>query len=237
MDPRPDTVKVTRESLNRIKVGPWDPSEVITQDSEDKPSPSKDETQPSPTAEPVPRSVRITQERLEKFGFAKGCPKCEALRRGDEHKSVHHNTVCRKRIDSDMSRDDLLSKKLSDVEEKKKGYLARRVEASDRERVDATSTPSRGKPVDSGASAVPGDESETVVEILTPGATAVTGVEPGVSGIPPSTSESRLCNWIECSHDRRTWAEVQEEEQRERVDEGLSSLLTLPFVITNRDLH
>ena len=63
-----------------------------------------------------------------------------------------------------MSRDDLLSKKLSDVEEKKKGYLARRVEASDRERVDATHNPSRDEPVDSGASAVPGDDLETDVE-------------------------------------------------------------------------
>ena len=121
MDPRPDTVRVTREALNQIRVGPWDPSEVITQDSEDKPSPSKDEMQPSPVDEPVPRSVRITQERLEKFGFTKGCPKCEALRRGDEHKSVHHNTTCRKRIETEMSKDDHLSKKLSDVEEKKKG--------------------------------------------------------------------------------------------------------------------
>ena len=65
------------------------------------------------------------------------CLKCEALRRGDDHKSVHHNTICRKRIESEMSRDDLLSKKLSDVGEKKKGNLARRVEASDKERVDA----------------------------------------------------------------------------------------------------
>ena len=139
---------------------------------------------------------------MEKFGFTKGCPNCEALRRGDDHKSVHHNTNCRKRIETEMSRDDLLSKKLSDVEEKMKGCLARRVEASDKERVDATSNPSRAKPVDSGTTAVTGGEPETAVEILTPGATTITGVEPEVSGIPPSTFESRLCTWIECSHDK-----------------------------------
>ena len=66
-------------------------------------------------AEPVPRSFRIAQERLEKFGFTKGGPKCEALRRGDEHNSVHHKSDCRKRIETEMSRHDLLSKKLSDI--------------------------------------------------------------------------------------------------------------------------
>ena len=55
-----------------------------------------------------------------------------------------------------MGRDDSMSKKLSEIEEKKKGYLARRVEASDRERVDAKSsvsdptTPESGEPAESG---------------------------------------------------------------------------------------
>lgn len=31
--PRPDTVIIIKEALNNIKVGPWSPSEVITQDS------------------------------------------------------------------------------------------------------------------------------------------------------------------------------------------------------------
>ena len=69
VQPRPDTIRITRESLNQMKVGPWDPSEVITQDSEDRPSPSAEETQPSQRREPVPRSIRITQDRLEKFGY------------------------------------------------------------------------------------------------------------------------------------------------------------------------
>ncbi len=94
------------------------------------------------------------------------CPQSGALRRGDEHKHVHHNIDCRKRVETEMGRDDLLSKKLSDIEEKKEGYLARRVEASDKERVDA-------RAVDSGS-------------------TAVTGGEPEVSDILSSTSESRL---------------------------------------------
>ncbi len=44
VQPRPDTTRVTRESLSRIKVGHWDPSEVITQVPEDPPQLKK----PSP---------------------------------------------------------------------------------------------------------------------------------------------------------------------------------------------
>ena len=37
--PRPDTVKITKEALNTIKVGPWNPSEAITKGSAGKPAP------------------------------------------------------------------------------------------------------------------------------------------------------------------------------------------------------
>ena len=119
--PRPDTVGVTREALNLIQVGPWDPREVITQDSEEKLSPSKDVTRPSSKVEPVPRSFRINQDKLSRFGLTKGCPKCEALRRGESHQTVHHSGECRKRLETEMSRDDLMSKKLSEIEERKNG--------------------------------------------------------------------------------------------------------------------
>ena len=139
---RPDTVRVTREALNNIKVGPGNTAEVITQVSGDKPTPSVEETQPPRAEEPVPRSFRITQELLSKFGISKGCPKCEALRRGDDHKTVHHNRECRKRVETEMNKDELLSRKLSETEEKNKGYLARQVEASDRERTEVRSAAS-----------------------------------------------------------------------------------------------
>ena len=80
--PRPDTVRVTREQLNNIKIEPGNTTEVITQGSGDKPALAVEETQSPQSEEPVPRSFRITQELLSKFGYSKGCPKCEALRRG-----------------------------------------------------------------------------------------------------------------------------------------------------------
>ena len=74
--PRPDTVKTMKEAIASIKVGPWSPSEVITQGSGVRPSPMTEETQPSLAEKPVPRSVRITQELLGIFDYTKGCPKC-----------------------------------------------------------------------------------------------------------------------------------------------------------------
>ena len=108
-------MQVTREALNQITVGPWNPSEVITQDSDEKPPSAPAKTQLPRKAEPVPRSFRITQEKLERFGHTKGCPKCEAMRRGDEHDTVHHSTACRSRIESEMSKDEVLSKRLVDI--------------------------------------------------------------------------------------------------------------------------
>ena len=182
--PRPDTVRVTRGALNNIKVGPWNTTEVITQGSGDKPSASAEETQLPQAEEPVPRSFRITLELLSKFGYTKGCPKCEALRRGDEHKSVHHNRECRRRVETEMNKDDVLSRKLSEVEGRKKGYLARRVETSDREKVEA-------RPMG------PGDSRPRAEEPDVP-------ADPVPSCVPAEELEDPLeCvySWIECAHD------------------------------------
>ena len=88
-----------------------------------------------------------------------------------------------------MGKDEVLSKNLADIEERKKGFLAKQVEASDRERIEAG-----GEATSSGTRAEP--QPEAPVDAV-------------------AVSESSLCTRIECSHDKRTWAEVQEEE-RER---------------------
>ena len=80
--PRPDTVKITREALNNIRVGPWSPSEVINQGTGAKPAPMAERTQPSLIEEPVLRSFWITQELLGKLDFTKGCPKGSPEKRG-----------------------------------------------------------------------------------------------------------------------------------------------------------
>ena len=106
-----------------------------------------------------------------------------------------------------MSKDDRLSKTLSEIEERQTGYLARRVEASDKERVEVTSVATEG-------SSAPAEIPEPKVYSLTLGATAK------LSDAMPDTPDSRVCTWIECSQDKRSWAEVQEE--------GKGELLSVP---------
>ena len=93
-------------------------------------------TQPSQAVEPVPRSFRILEELFQRLDYTKGCPKCGAMKRGDPHNKVHHSTACRQRVESEVKRDDLLSKKLAEAEERKNQFLARKVQASDQSRVE-----------------------------------------------------------------------------------------------------
>ena len=64
----------------------------------------------------------------------KGFTKCEALRRGEEHNTVHHNRDCRKRIEKHMTEDKQLPEKLTEVEEIMNRYFARQVESADKDR-------------------------------------------------------------------------------------------------------
>ncbi len=104
---------------------------------------------------------------------------------GDEHDTVHHSTACRSRIEAEMSKDEVFSENLSDIENRKRGFLARKVEASDKERVDAEKTASGSV----------------------------------------NLTETAMCTWIECASDKRTWAEVREEEQK-RMGEDAGMLVS-----------
>ena len=127
VDPRPDTVKTTKDGLLNIKVGPWSPSEVITQGSVNTPSRGKEEYQPTQEERPIPRGVRITEELLERFSHTKGCPRCEAMKRGDETRTVHHSKTCRATIEKAMADDVRLPRQVSEADERKTRYLARKV--------------------------------------------------------------------------------------------------------------
>ncbi len=71
-----------------------------------------------------------------------------------------------------MSKDEVFSKNLADIEIRKRGFLARKVEASDKERVDAEKTASGSV----------------------------------------NLTEDAVCTWIECASDKKTWAELTEEQ-------------------------
>ena len=73
----------------------------------------------------VPRSIRITEELLQQFDYTKGCPTCGAMKRGEKSDTVHHSKLCRSRIEDEIKKDDVLSKKFAGVEERKTQFLAR----------------------------------------------------------------------------------------------------------------
>ena len=84
-----------------------------------------------------------------------------------------------------MNNDDLLSKKLSEVEERKKGYLARRVEASDREKTDSSPTAS--------GDTCPQAEDPDVASGSLPAR---------VPAAEKEDSVDRVYSWVECSQDK-----------------------------------
>ena len=58
------------------------------------------------------------------------------MKRGDKSDTVHHSTACRPRVEDEIKKDDVLSKKFAGVEERKNQFLARRVQESDQRRVE-----------------------------------------------------------------------------------------------------
>ena len=132
MQPKPDSVPVTKAALMNIATGPWEGSEVITQGSAAPPARSDDPPQAASSSDPAPRGFRVTKELLEKFSLTKDCPKCESLRRGEERRTVHHSKDCRRRLEGLMAADAELSRKLKEIEDRQNRYMARRLGEHDR---------------------------------------------------------------------------------------------------------
>ena len=66
----------------------------------------------------------MTLERLSKYGYARGCYKCEAMRRGDRrrpHKS--HTPTCKERIKQATIEDDVDKDQVEAVEQRIDEYL------------------------------------------------------------------------------------------------------------------
>ena len=131
IQPKPEGVLTTKASLDVIASGPAGGSAVITQKISG-PTKRAEDGIPGPSeSDPVPRGFRVTKDLLEKIDDTKGCPKCESLRRGDRHQTVHHSKGCRKRIEERMKEYPQPRKKLDEVEEKQNRWIGRRIEAHD----------------------------------------------------------------------------------------------------------
>ena len=75
------------------------------QDADSKSAEERALEGPRPTKEsnePVPRSVYITPADLDKYGYTKGCRRCQLMREGKSAHGVRHEQRCRERIEKAM---------------------------------------------------------------------------------------------------------------------------------------
>ena len=83
---------------------------------------------------PTARQVMIRKAYLDRFGYTKGCPKCQSIFRGEESlKVAGHSQQCRARIEERMQNDENLSEKLKAAQDRRDQFLAREVERGSRQ--------------------------------------------------------------------------------------------------------
>ena len=118
---------LTAEMLSRIRGIPSAPKGAVQDDVPDVEVPRVSdgpEGEPEgPEGEPempVPRSMRITQDVVERLGYSDKCLKCRCWARGDYSRpGLGHSVECRRRIERLLGRDELLKKRHDEAEERK----------------------------------------------------------------------------------------------------------------------
>ena len=128
----PEKTKV--EDLDMIKGSPWTPSGVLREVLSDVPRPvlNRDDHAYQQTEEgPVPRSMRITKEIVQKFGYTPGCAKCRKWSR-DEYSppGQPHSLECRTKIEAASKADPVYRNRAERAEQRKKDFMAKDVECN-----------------------------------------------------------------------------------------------------------
>ena len=100
--------KYKLEILQSVTGVPWDP-QASRDDVPKGPRPAivagesaEPLAQPVVVQAPKPKISRrlyITKRDLEKYGYTAGCPACDGVQIGRRSTGVHHNDICRKRIE------------------------------------------------------------------------------------------------------------------------------------------
>ena len=132
--------KVAMEDLDKIVGLPHAPQGVAKFERFEVPKPS-DVREPPPAEPseqdcvgPIPRSIRITKEMLDKHGYCQRCPKCRAMLRGAPQGTLGHSAECRKTMMEKLKEDPDYREKLEETENRKIRYLAEELEREDRKR-------------------------------------------------------------------------------------------------------
>ena len=85
-----------------------------------------------PVSHPTARRAILHKAYFERFEYSANFPKCRSLMRG-EVAGPSHTTECRRRIELEMDRDQILRQRLEAAQERRDKYLASEVERGDEE--------------------------------------------------------------------------------------------------------
>ena len=101
--------KYNLEILQSVTGVPWDPQATRDDMFRKGPRPAivageaaEPLAQPVVVQAPKPKTSRrlyITKRDLEKYGYTAGCPACDGVQIGRRSTGVHHNDICRERIE------------------------------------------------------------------------------------------------------------------------------------------
>ena len=125
---RLEGINPTKEELERIMIRPGQLTGTITLEETRRHEDLRPEEEPPLAPKSIPRSFPITKVILDALGYTLDCPRCEAIMRGATIRTVHHNQVCRQRLEKAMKDDPRYKRIVEEAEERKREYLGRDLE-------------------------------------------------------------------------------------------------------------
>jgi len=130
--PLPEAESWRREALEMIAATPWDPTPEVNPDAPAQPQvipAAPDEVHDEPVRDDrhAPRATPVRQADVTRWGYTKGCRKCEAMRNNDRTQpTLGHSAACRARITEEMRKDPELSRKLEEATNRMNDYKERK---------------------------------------------------------------------------------------------------------------
>ena len=113
---------IGKEDVLRCVGHPWLPSGVAKV-SDEIPKAIENTSEVPEEFTFTPKEFQIRLERLQKYGFTDGCPKCRVLMAGRPAPGNNHSVACRKRIADKMKEDPREAKMVKDAEVRNNKYL------------------------------------------------------------------------------------------------------------------
>jgi len=217
---KPEAESWDADAVLKVKATPWtmrgrkkedeDESEhetTITRGVATMPSAEEQDVEDVKTNPVVPQELKVTPYLLRQYGYTKGCPKCDAMKKGDTrlaHRS--HLPRCRDRIKAAMMEDEGDREKVVAVEQRINEYLEARVadqEQEDEQMRKKRRTTFTGENLETSAGSSGSNE----------GATSSMSTSAGQGGEDKTCTSTSM---DECQERKRGRIAEEDEEERER---------------------